>query len=99
MDGGYGRLDLERAGLVAAQALDDELVAFTDQRSVPSGAVLVGQTHHRSVGSDAAGTAGLGEQHQGEQSDGFRLVGHELDEGPPEPDGFDGEVGSRKCRP
>ena len=86
--GGYGGLDLERPGLVAAQAGAYELVAFGDQCLVPAGAVLVGQAHHGPVGVAAGGTAGLGEQHQGEQADGFGFVGHQLDKGPPEPDGF-----------
>jgi hypothetical protein len=50
---------LERAGLVLAQARPYELVAFPDQGSVPSAAVLVGQTHDRSVGRDAGGLAGF----------------------------------------
>ena len=92
-------VDLERSRPVAAQAPDDEVVAFTCQRSVPLAAVLVGETHHRPVGSRGAGTACLGEQHQGEQSDGFWLVRHQVDEGPSEPDGFDGEIGSREHFP
>ena len=46
------------------------------------------------VGSDTGGAAGLAQQHQGEQPGGFRFVGHQLDEGPPEPDGFIRQVGS-----
>ena len=49
--------------------------------------------------STASGTAGLGEQHQGEESDGFGFVGHQLDEGPPEPDGFGRQIGSRQALP
>ena len=45
----------------------------------------------------AGGTAGLGEQHQGEQSDGFGFVGHQLDEGSPEPDGLGRQIGSRQA--
>jgi hypothetical protein len=35
VDGGDGRLDLERAGLVAAQARTDEVVSFGDEQAIP----------------------------------------------------------------
>ena len=88
VDCGYGGLDLERSGLVAAKASTHELVAFDDQCLVPAGAVLVGEAHHGPVRVAAGGTAGLAEQHQGEQTDGFGFVGHQLGEGSPEPDRF-----------
>lgn len=99
MDRGYSGLQLERAGLAAAQARSYELVAFTDQRPVPTAAVLVGEANHRPVGSHASGAAGLREQHQREQPDGFGFIGHQLDEGPPEPDSFARQVGSRERLP
>ena len=86
VDGGDGGLDLERSGLVAAQAGADEVVAFGDERAVPQGAVLVGETDHRSVGGGAGRLPGFGEQHEGEEPDGFGLVGHELGEHPSEAD-------------
>ena len=86
--GGYGGLDLERSGPVAPQAGAHELVALGYQCLVPAGAVLVGEAHHGPVGAATGGPAGFGEQHQGEQADGFGFVGHQLDKGPPEPDGF-----------
>jgi hypothetical protein len=86
--GGYRGLDLERSGLAAAKASAHKLVAFGDQGPVPAGAVLVGQADHGPAGVAAGGTAGLGEQHQREETDGLRFVVHQLDEGSPEPDRF-----------
>ena len=92
VDGGDGRLDLERPGLVAAQAGADEVVPFGDERAVPPGAVLVGEADHRSVGGGAGRLPSLGEQHEREEADGFGLVGHELGEHASEADRLTGEV-------
>ncbi len=92
VDGGDGGLDLERAGLVAAQAGAHEGVAFGDEHAVPPRAVLVGEADHRAVGGGAGRPPGFGEQHEGEQADRFGLVGHELDEHPPEADRLAREV-------
>jgi hypothetical protein len=90
--GGDGRLDLERAGLVAAQAGAHEGVSFGDEYAFPLRAVLVGQADHRSVDGGSCRPPGFGEQHEGEEADGFGLVGHELGEHAPEADGFTREV-------
>ena len=92
VDGGDGRLDLERPGLVAAQAGPDEVVALGDEAAIPARAVLVGEADHRPVGSGARGSPGLGEQHEREEADGFGLVGHELGEHAAEADRFARQV-------
>ena len=48
-----GGLDLVRAGLVALQAAPHDRLAFGDEVAVPSGAVLIGEQHHGSVGRGA----------------------------------------------
>jgi hypothetical protein len=80
VDGVDGRLDLVRPGLVAAQAGPHERLAFGDEPTVPGGAVLVRQQHEVSVGRDAGGPAGLGQQEQGQQAEHLGFVGHQLGE-------------------
>ncbi len=54
--------------------------------------LLVGQRHQRAVGGGARRTPGLDEQHEREQAQHLRLVGHELDQEPAEADRFGAEV-------
>ena len=75
------------------------VVPFRDQGSVPSRAVLVGEPDQRPVGRGAGRLSGFGEQHQGEQADGFGLVGHELDEDLAEPDRLAREVDAGEASP
>ena len=73
-----GGLDLERPGLVAAQARPHERLALGDLVPIPRAAVLVGEQHERSVGRRAGRPAGVEQQEQGEQPHRLGLVGHQL---------------------
>jgi hypothetical protein len=86
------RLYLVRAGLTAAQAAADQLLALGDQLAVPAAAVLVGEQHHLAVWSRARRPARLDEQHQREQPGDLLLVGHQLGQQPAEPDRLRAQV-------
>ena len=94
VDGGDGGVDLIRAGLVASKTCPHQLMPFGDEVAVPQVAVLVGESDHRAVRVGAGGSAGVGEQHEGEQAGRFGFVGHQLDEDAAESDGLGGEVDS-----
>jgi hypothetical protein len=77
-----GRLDLVRAGSVAAEAAPDDRLPLGDELTIPERAVLVGEEHHRPVGCRACGASRLGEQEQREEAECFGLVGHQVREQP-----------------
>ena len=82
----YGRLNLVRAGPVAAQAGTHDRLAFVDHRPVPSAAVLMTKEDEGTVGSESGAAPGLGQDQQGQQAGNLGLVGHERGEQPGEPD-------------
>jgi len=86
LDGRNGRLDLDGPGWLRPRDARTR-VCPSVMHAIPLRAVLMGQADHRSVGGGAGRPAGFGEQHEGEESDGFGLVGHELGENTPEADG------------
>ena len=92
MDRGDRRLELVRTRLVAAQAGPDEFVALVDEAAIPARPVLVGEADQRPVGTGPRRSPGLGEQHQGEEPNGFGFVGHQLDQDVAEPDCFARQV-------
>ena len=65
--------------------------ALGDEHGVPGTAVLLGERHDPAVGSGAAATAGVVQQHQREQPVGLRVVGRPR-ELPGEPDRLRREV-------
>ena len=85
-----GRLQLKRPQPASAEATEDQVVAFRDQRSVPLRAVLVAEQHH--VVTAACRRPGLAEQHQGEQADRLGLIGHERHKQPSQPDRLPSQV-------
>ena len=80
-----GRLDLVRAGLVAAQAGAHDRLALGDQVAIPPAAILVGEQHQVTV-RGARRLPGLREQHEREQAGHLWLVRHEAREQAAEPD-------------
>jgi len=91
-------LQLVGAGLVAAQAAPDQLLALADHGRVPELAVLVGQPHQRAVRPGAGRAAGGGQQQQSEQPHRLRLVGHQLLQQPGQPHRFGTEVVADQVR-
>lgn len=92
VDGGDGGLELVGADLGGAQGVLDECGAFGDGVVVPAGAVLFGEGDEGAVGVGAGGAAGVGEEHEGEQSGEFAVVGAGAVECSGEADGLGGEV-------
>ncbi|GFJ83967.1 hypothetical protein Phou_081470 [Phytohabitans houttuyneae] len=68
--------------------------SLPDGGRVPPGAVLFVEGHQGAVGVGAGGPAGVGEQHQGEQSSHLTVAGQEAVQQSREPDGLSGEVGA-----
>ena len=98
MHGVDRRLDLVDAGLVAPQAVADDRLALGDQCAVPAVPILVGERHEVAAGGRPGRAARLDEQHQREQPQDLRLVGHELGEQPAETDGLGAQVGADELR-
>jgi hypothetical protein len=92
VDGVDGGLELVGAGLVAAQAAPDDGLALGDAVAVPAAAVLVAQRDEVAALVGAGGPAGVDQQHEGEQPHHLGLVGHELGQEPPEPDGLGAQL-------
>ena len=72
----------------------DQGLPLGDEPGVPAAPVLVGQEHHAPVGRGPGRPPGLGQQHQREQSQDFRLVRHQRGQQPPEPDRLGAQVGA-----
>ncbi len=88
MAGGDGGLDLVRPGLPAAEGGVEHGHALFDAGPVPPGAVLVLEGHELAGGVDAGRPAGVVEEHERQQSEGLRFVGHELGQGAGQTDGL-----------
>jgi hypothetical protein len=85
-------LDLEGADLGPAQGVGDQGGALPDQLPVPRAPVLLGERHQGAVGPGPGGTAGVGEQHEREQSSDLAVLGQQPAHLAGETDGFAGQV-------
>lgn len=91
VEGGDGGLGLEFAQPVAGEGGLQDRDALGDRPGVPLRTVLLGERHQAAVGRGTGGTAGVVEQHEGEQPRHLGVVDHGR-ELPGEPDGLGGEV-------
>ena len=96
MERGDRRLQGVGAGAPPAQRPLHERGALGDPRRVPAPAVLLGQRDHGPVGPQARGTAGVREEHQGEQPFHLGVARHEGREEPAEAQRLRAEVGPRE---
>ena len=91
VEGGDRRLRLVLAELVAGERGLEDGDSLGDELGVPLAAVLLGERHDAAVGSGAAASASVVQQHQGEQPVDLGVV-HEGRELPGQPDRLGGEV-------
>ena len=94
-----GCLELVGPGPSALQALVNELLPLLDERPAPAAPVLLRQGEQLSLGADARVQARGGQEHQREQTQDLRLLGEELDQEAPEPDGLFAEVDADQAIP
>jgi hypothetical protein len=78
MDGGDGRLELIWADRRVGQGRTDDGDPFGDRLAVPQAAILLRQRDERAVRASPGRPAGIGQQHQGEQTGDLAVVGYAL---------------------
>jgi hypothetical protein len=83
-------LDDVRAA-IADNGLIEQGTALRDQLAVPTATVLLVQQNDFAIGV-ACGASGVVAQHERQQPERFRLVGHQRGEHPPEPDRLVGQI-------
>ena len=86
VDGGDRGLDLVAPGPVPGQRRLQQLAALGDRLPVPAGTVLDGQGSQLPVGGLTLLPAAVGQQQQGEQPTGLRLIRHQPQHHPGQPD-------------
>ncbi|RAO53578.1 hypothetical protein ONO86_01495 [Micromonospora noduli] len=99
LPGRDGRLELVRPDHPAWQRPGDQLDALGDLVGAPPGAVLLGHRHQLTVRADPCRSAGVGEQHQRQQSGDLGVLGHQPAHQPGQPDRLGGQVGAQQPGP
>ena len=92
MDGSDRRLELVRPGALHPQGPLDEPAALLDPVAIPARAVLVLEQDQVAGRRHARLAAGVLEEHQGEQPERLRLVGHQLGQDPGQADRLDRQL-------
>jgi hypothetical protein len=99
VQGGDGGLYLVLADRPGAEGAGEQGLPFGYAGGVPAAAVLLVERHDHPVGTGAGIAAGVGEQHQAEQSGGLGVVGQESVQESGQPDRLGGEVDVVEGRP
>ncbi len=92
VNGLYRSLDLVGAGLVALQAAPHDGLALGHEPAVPQATVLIGQEHEIATRAGAGGATRVHQQHQRQEAQDLRLLGHQVREDPFEANGLGAEV-------
>ena len=90
-----GSLELVAANGSDGSGMTEEGFGFEDELGIPKLGILFGKRDEVSIRAAAGGAAGFGVEQQGEQAEGFRLIGHKSGDEAGEVDGLLGEVAAR----
>jgi hypothetical protein len=98
VNGRYRRLHLVGTDRRSAQGAGNERDPLADLADVPEVTRLLSERNQGALSRCPGRSAGIGQEHEGEQPNDLALIGQKLAEQARQPDGLGGQVGPVQCR-